>query len=784
MTHPPLTAAIDAFNANDLGVILHQAGVIDVPKTKEGKTRLWGQLIGNPERIGRELARLPARCRRALEVLQAADGELRTLRFHSRLERGGITGSEGKRGRTVGQDRPELVTNPITFPEVLAALLKSGLIWTHTLPEGAQGNARLSFAGGRFVYIPQEIARHLPPPPAGQTALPQIAQVLSGSARTCQRDLYLAWSATRDTPIQLTATGLLRMTDLKRLAGQLLVGETIGSGTKESDYRRIFFLRRLLSALALLEDDGVFLQASPDPLFFAAGAASRVRASFQVWRDGAWWNELWTTYVQGQTRASGSTTDFASSKVVMARHKVLNSLVAWVKRLEAQQQSTAVWVGLDDLSDTLHDRDDEFLVDRDTALQQAASYRYYYHPTDHASPYQYNQLGWTWEAYTTSEEQGWNGVERVFIRSVLTEGLFWLGLVDLGYARPITAEGGKAPDRLWAVRLTDMGRWLLLDGPAPDIPEETGRVVLQPNFRVFAFDPISDSVLARLDSFAVRLNAERAVEYEINRGSVYRAQLAGQDVGQIQAWLEQTTGASVPQNIARSLQEWQAAFERITIRARVGWVEVAHPELAAALQTNPRLSQVIVKQITPTGLIVRADRMDELENALLAAGELPTRNSRPEDARCGSILLADDGTIRSAQVVPSLYVQGFLQPFCEHTSTGWRITAASVARAQSQGLDAAAILANLEQMAIGGVSTVLRARIKAWSRHYGKAAVQTLIMIQFRDQETLTELLEDPELQPYLIPFKPEARLGLATVAPEALESLSNLLIERGVELI
>ena len=55
----------------------------------------------------------------------------------------------------------------------------------------------------------------------------------------------------------------------------------------------------------------------------------------------------------------------------------------------------------------------------------------------------------------------------------------------------------------------------------------------QPNFRIFAFDPISDAVLARLDSFAVRLNADRAIEYELSRESVYRAQLAGQNVSGI-----------------------------------------------------------------------------------------------------------------------------------------------------------------------------------------------------------------------------------------------------------
>ena len=41
----------------------------------------------------------------------------------------------------------------------------------------------------------------------------------------------------------------------------------------------------------------------------------------------------------------------------------------------------------------------------------------------------------------------------------------------------------------------------------------------------------------------------------------------------------------------------------------------------------------------------------------------------------------------------------------------------------------------------------------------------------------------DPALARYLTPFKPEAGLGLAVVAPEDVAAMSALLIERGVDL-
>ena len=789
MTPPSLPTAIEAFNANDLTAILYQAGVKDLPKSKDGKVRLWAQLIGDADRIDAALAKLPARPRRALELLQRAEGEVRTQRFRDLVAREGI--SEKKKDNAAAQwGRTDVQhgidPDPTNFEQILASLLRSGLIWTYGLPDGAATNMRIGFDGGRYVYIPNEIAIHLPPAPPAKVRPPvEVSQVLAGSARTCQRDLYLLWSAGRDAPFTTTNADFLRMADLKRVAGQLLVAETIATSTREGDYRRIFFLRRLLMALGLLHvDANGAIGGVPDPSFLTATPIDRVKQCFRNWRDGSWWNELWRTYVDGNTHAAGRVTDYAQPQVGKARRTVLEALVQLSAKQAKIQSTPCPWIGLATFSDYLRDHDEEFLVDRATAERMMGGYygRWSY---SGYSPYQYNALGWVWDTYAQNPEQGWKGVERVFIEAVLTEGLYWLGLVDLGYTNPVTPQGGAAPAGLAAVRLTEMGDWLLAGGPEPIIPEETGRVVVQPNFRIFAFDPISDGVLARLDGFAARLNAERAVEYEVSRESVYRAQLAGQNVHGIRTWLEQITGATLPQNVSRSLDEWQAAFERIVIHPRVGWLEVVSPELADALLANPILAAAIIKRATPTGLIVRSDRVDALEAALLAAGELPARSRAADQARRGSILLNEDGTIRFVHAVPSLHVLGALQPFCDQPAQPadrWRITPAAAARARSTGIDANAILAVLDEMAVGGVPEALAARIKAWSRHYGSASLLAVTLIQFRDQDALDELLQDSELARHLRPFKPEARLGLAVVEPARVDHVRGLLAERGVE--
>lgn len=774
---PDLIDALEAFNATALGQLLLWAGVTEIPKLKDDKISLWLEMVGDPQRIQSSLQRISETERRALQILQGKGGELRTDRYHSLLQRAGLVSAEEPRTTGYGyraNKSPQKSSDKPAFSVVLENLLHWGLIWTHTLRDRQPVNAKLNFDGGRYVYIPDEVARHLPPlPEQGPTEI-QVAAPLESSARTFQRDLYLLWSAAREAPLNLLNSGLLRLSDLKRVSGQLLVSETIGKGAKESDFRRVLFLRQLSIALDLLAPTGDKLTPRPDPSFLNQSATERVQLTYRRWLTGNWWNELWRTYVQNQTSAQGSPAEPAPPRIAEARQKVVANL-ARLARSNPQK-----WIAVSDLTDSMYDRDDEFLLGWASIGAENQNYSY----RNYGSRYQYNPFGWSWYVYGPgSSDAGWDRVERAFIEAVLTEGLYWLGLLDLGYDSAPTdaARGGAAPNRPLAVRLTDMGRWLLLQEAPPVVPEETGRVVVQPNFHIFAFDPISDAVLARLDTFAVRLNADRAIEYVVNRDSVYRAQLAGQATSEIQHWLEQTTGAALPQNVTRSLAEWQADFERIVLRSSVGWLETT-PEQVDALLANSTLRPIIVKRISPTGLLVRASRMEALEQALLAAGELPARSVDPANAHRNSITLTDEGRIDFMHQSPSIYAYGRLQGISEQTDKGWQVTRDSVNRARQAGMDPVAIIAALDTMAVGGVPPALQQRIKTWARYYGAASIQTLVVVQFKSQETMEDLLADPALARVLKPWPPQAKLGMARVTTQDVAAVQALLAERGVE--
>jgi hypothetical protein len=788
MTPPPLREAIDQFRANDISTMLERTGVTEIPKTKDAKVDLWAKLMGDPDRIRIALDKLSPSARAALDILQrrGPDAEVRTKRFVAQIEHEGLLKNDetlDKRKPLFGL-RPGVVTkNPTTAENVLATLLTYGLVWSHTTRWS--NNSKLDLAGGVYVYIPHEVYPHLPPARAPKVAPPPtIVQTLPASARTFQRDIYLYWSAAREQPLQLTNAGLLRLSDLKRISGQLLVSETLGKGAKEAGFRRLFFLRRLLTALKLLtqESGGSVLRATNAPAFLQGEPTERVRQCFEMWRDGAWWNELYATYVQGSTRAPATAEDFAPPVVVHARRKVLDALIQFAAQSAKTNAGEAdgAWIGVRQISDYLRDVDEEFLIERQTAEQQ--TYYASYWSTRPTSPYEVNTLGWQWSGYETDENAGWEGVEGVFIRAVLSEAPYWMGLLDLGYTQEIKQDGGSAPENVAAVRLTDMGRWLLLGAERPTIPAETGRVVVQPNFHIFAFDPIADSTLAQLDRFATRLNAERAIEYEISRESVYQAQQLGMTAGDIAAWLEEVTGAALPQNVMRNLEEWQAAYERITIRPHVALLHVADAHLLDQVMADPNLTGAVIKRLDPTAALVRADKTAWLERQLLEAGELPAHTARGGAAPRGSISIDAGGHIHFRQQLPNLAVCALLQPIATENGGNWRITAESVRAAANRGIEANFILNTLNQLTAGAVPEPLTRQIKAWAGYYGSATQQTLIVLQFRDQTTLDALRADPDLARHLQPFHPKAQLGLATVAPTHLARVREVLAGYGVD--
>jgi hypothetical protein len=350
-----------------------------------------------------------------------------------------------------------------------------------------------------------------------------------------------------------------------------------------------------------------------------------------------------------------------------------------------------------------------------------------------------------------------------------------MGLVSLGYTRA----GLQKPD---AFILTPVGAWLLGSGPEPEIRQGGGRVILQPNFQITALDPVSDGTLMELERFAERLSGDRAIEFRLTQSSVYNAQQQGWKAGRISAFLEELTGAPVPANIQRTLEEWQSLHERIVVYPRVSLLHAASPTDLETLDAEKEIRVLLADRLAP--VVVRLpDRksISILKQKLVSQGWLALVSQGEGHLPASSVEVTPEGRLLFTVPAPDLYLHGHLARFAEPEDGGYRLTPASLQRAARNGMTAPQVVAEIKRVLRGEFPLALEQRLRAWAGHYGEAALEETILLRVKGGETLKELLADPEIGPLLRPLEAPEVGVTARVKPKDLERLRQILDERGI---
>ena len=669
--------------------------------------------------------------------------------------------------------------------------------------------------------------------------------IVESSARAFQRDLYFYWSTVRANPLSLTRENRLYKRDLKLVNAALLHQAEIGP-LNEPDLPRLLFLRLLLTDLGLLRKTGTAIQAVERPAFLERSPAERIRQCLNHWREGAFWNEV-LSIPNLTVLGAGPRHARAPAKLAASRMSVVEYIAAQHRHSESHADAASDngrafrdpethWTPIARLIERIRADDYDFLLPRDYSSLQSIYYRAYDTDVSHISPYiMYgNEMGWSFSPQFRNQAEGWSVVEAGFIRAILLEPMHWMGLVDIGYIAgpPVggTPVGGTPADGDLAAagaipvayRLTPVGAWMLGVGPEVDMPDEQGRIVVQPNFELFALDPISDMTLAQLDEFAERMSAERAIKYRLTRESVYRAQKRGwtaeriiQVMGTLASALnqpsaaDQPTGAtSLPQNIVRTLQEWQGLHERVTIHRRGSLLQAANADLLAQLRQEADIRSHLLHPGDPgaaagepeekasadaaLALISPAlGETEELVRALERAGYPPLRTRSPRAPILPSLTLIpdDEGSaaglaVRFHVALPSIYLYEQIAPLTGQDERGrYYITPSTVQEAMRGGMSVPDILDLLGAFHRGPLPHAAVKQIRAWGHYYGDAAVQTVTLIQIQDGKTLNELLAEPEIHALVRPFVPDPARALAMVDTRDLEKLYEVLARYGIDI-
>jgi len=587
----------------------------------------------------------------------------------------------------------------------------------------------------------------LPSGESGQDGPPGPAATTSPAL--AQRDWFIYWSVVRAQALPLTQAGQLRKRALRLINKRLLWPDpSLEGAARESAAPRLHFIRLLLQELGLLIQDHSKVRTSHRraqvPEFWRKSVADRARAALDAYVGMQGWTE-WSS-----PDMSPFDLDLAQARRTLLEQLRVLEPMTWVPRERFLSHLATVVPRLlfdSRISHLLRASDDSF-------------------------------------AGIKGQGRSLTAIQAAFVDQALSGPLHWMGLLDTSSEK----------DRLLAFRINLSAAPVLHIKPDLEGTERAGsveeeeldaeyKVIVQPNFQVFALGPVPADILAKLEMFADRIKADRsAFEYLLSRQTVYRGQQDGIPVQEIVAFLEQTSSVPLPQNVLRTLREWGQRHERIVFHRSVSLLQAVTPDLLEQLWDDAALQMHFQRRLTPTVALIRGGRWAAVQEALLKRHMLPA-SLQNGDPCAGRVQAMQDGELRPVPPGPNLLLEACLRRLAVERDGGFYVTEAAVTEALAGGMTVVEYLDRLAALNGGPVPRGLESRIKAWGHYYGKASLREATLLEVKDAATAEELLADPELAAHLSHFAGDSNGRTLLLRTDDLEALRSLLQDRGIDL-
>lgn len=554
------------------------------------------------------------------------------------------------------------------------------------------------------------------------------------------RELLFVWTELRNQPAQPLKSGGLGKRERRRLA------EAIGLAAPEG-LDSVAWLYEVLVALNLVQESGTEISAVEGhaaTLFWSAKQAQHAHDLRRAYAR--------MTCPLCQDRAAIRLTGYLQGLEVLPptvlRERILETL---------GQLATAGWVPFD------------FVMNLLTG-GLPGSFIF----TEQTVGIIYGQLRYYGNTYRAEVERTLSGMELDLARCALEE-LRTMGLVELGY------DSTEAVCPV-VIRTTQEAMPTPPVGQPPSIVEEPWQMILQPDFQVLALGPVPLRILAGVEQIARREKIdETVITYRLTRDAIYKALQGGESVETITAYLEETTGQVIPQNIQRSLEEWYQQYERIVIRRSVRILQVDTPERMLVLLDVPELRSLLHPIDERTAWFL-PDGLDRVQQTLLDLELLPA-TSRGAQADLPNSMRWQGVELEPRTASPSLYVTGMLMCFAEPNGRRWLLTPESIEKASTSGYTPAKIAATLQTLTGSALPADVEKRIMAWGRHFGTGQTAQVRLLRLKRSESLGELrAAEPLLHRWLRPLPGTENLAIVNEAHW--DEVSALLASWGVDVV
>lgn len=159
------------------------------------------------------------------------------------------------------------------------------------------------------------------------------------------------------------------------------------------------------------------------------------------------------------------------------------------------------------------------------------------------------------------------------------------------------------------------------------VRESPGRVIIQPNLDIVAYQPLTAPTLFTLDSCSTRVSLERVARFRLTKSDMTRAQQNGWSEQDIAQRLETLTESSLPGVVRVRLSDWTRAASRIRLTPQVTLLTTSMPALLDTLLADHAARGWVLRRLGPTLALVQTSELESLRHWLLARGELPAVES-------------------------------------------------------------------------------------------------------------------------------------------------------------
>jgi len=223
--------------------------------------------------------------------------------------------------------------------------------------------------------------------------------------------------------------------------------------------------------------------------------------------------------------------------------------------------------------------------------------------------------------------ESWDQVEGRLIAHVITSPLRWLGAVAVG------KEKGATP-RI-SFRLSPMGlAFLDIASPEPQ-PEESGTFSLGQDYLVRV--PLNANLYDRyqLERFTEwQGERDNTLFYHLTRASVWRGRAQGIEIRQMIAFLRRVTTTTLPDEVARTLEEWGDRYGKITLR-EVILLQTPDAATMQQLRQHSSLAALLKEQLSPRTVLVDEGNLDLVVKQLKQMGHWPRVEGKERKGKKG-----------------------------------------------------------------------------------------------------------------------------------------------------